>query len=120
MATSLGSPEFRVLTDPLPEVWQLHLKAALQTFRVKNASRRAEGGYGRAKGTVRSKAEPWNERRVANVSLGTKGDYVTTCRPDLVIADLTDPALGNQLTRSFLLSAVRYPGRAVRLLELGL
>ena len=60
-------------------------------------------------------AEPWNERRVANVSLGTKGDYVTTCRPDLVIADLTDPALGNQLTRSFLPSAVRYPGRAIEL-----
>ena len=66
----------------------------------------AKGVYGRAKGTVRSKAEPWNERRVANVSLGTKGDYVTTCRPDLVIADLT---------RSFLPSAVRYPGRAIEL-----
>ena len=68
MATSLGSPEFRGLTDPLPEVWRLHLKAALQTFRVKNVSLRAEGGYGRAKGTVRSKAEPWNERRLKNVT----------------------------------------------------
>ena len=37
----------------------------------------AKDVYGRAKGTVRSKAEPWNERctlRVKNVSLGTKGD----------------------------------------------
>ena len=34
----------------------------------------AKGVYGRAKGTVRSKAEPWNERRVKNVSLGAKGD----------------------------------------------
>ena len=33
------------------------------------------GVYGRAKGTVRSKAEPWNERRVKNVSLGAKGDF---------------------------------------------
>jgi len=24
---------------------------------------------------VRSKAEPWNERRVKNVDLGAKGDY---------------------------------------------
>ena len=74
MATSLGSPEFRGLTNPLPEVWRLHLKAALQTFRVKNVSLRAEGGYGRAKGTVRSKAEPWNEPRVKNANLGAKGD----------------------------------------------
>ena len=81
MPTSLGSPEFRGLTDPLPEVWRLHLKAALQTFRVKNVSLRAEGGYGRAKGTVRSKAEPWNERRVKNVSLEAKGDILRTRSP---------------------------------------
>ena len=35
----------------------------------------AKGVYGRAKGTVRSKAEPWNERCVKNVSLGTKCDF---------------------------------------------
>ena len=33
------------------------------------------GVYGRAKGAVRSKAEPWNERGVKNVSLGAKGDF---------------------------------------------
>ena len=39
------------------------------TFRVENVSSlEAEGVDGRAKGTVRSKAEPWNERRVKNVS----------------------------------------------------
>ena len=36
-----------------------------------------KGVYGRAKGTVRSKAEPWNERRVKNVNRGAKGDYET-------------------------------------------
>ena len=35
----------------------------------------AKGVDGRAKGTVRSKAEPWNERRVKNVSLGAKGGF---------------------------------------------
>ena len=35
----------------------------------------AKGVYGRAIGTVRSKAEPWNERRVKNVNLGAKGDF---------------------------------------------
>jgi len=39
-----------------------------------------EGVDGRAKGTVRSKAEPWNERRVKNVSLGAKGDYAAIHR----------------------------------------
>ena len=46
------------------------LKGGVQTFRVENVSLGAVGGYGRAKGTVRSKAEPWNERRVENISLG--------------------------------------------------
>ena len=35
----------------------------------------AKGVDGRAKGAVRSKAEPWNERRVKNVSLGAKGGF---------------------------------------------
>jgi len=33
-----------------------------------------KGVYGRGMGRVRSKAEPWNERRVTDVTLGAKGD----------------------------------------------
>ena len=42
---------------------------------------RGKGVYGRAIGTVRSEAEPWNERRVKNVSFGAKA----TIGPTLIL-----------------------------------
>ena len=52
----------------------------LQTLRVEHG-RGGKGVYGRAMGTVRSKAEPWNEWRVFTVPKVTPSRYLNLLSP---------------------------------------